>query len=172
MLFWTLIGIVIAQRGIELVVAKSNERWMLSKGAKEFGQTHYKWIVLMHAGFFAFLAVEVLLFGKTAAPFWAVPFTLFLMAQAGRLWALSSLGRFWNTKVIVLPGAELVKRGPYRFLSHPNYVIVALEFLVIPLIFQAYATLVIFTLLNALILLKIRIPEEEKALGWAINQKT
>ncbi|WP_026691248.1 isoprenylcysteine carboxyl methyltransferase family protein [Alteribacter aurantiacus] len=171
MLFWTLIGIVIAQRGIELVVAKSNERYMLSQGAREFGQSHYKWIVMMHVGFFAFLTFEVFAFGKNAASFWVVPFALFLLAQGGRLWALSSLGRFWNTKIIVLPGADLVKRGPYRYLSHPNYVIVALEFIAIPLIFNAYATLIIFTSLNALLLLKVRIPEEEKALIWATTEE-
>ncbi len=170
MLFGTLIGIIVAQRGIELVVAKNNERWMREKGAREFGESHYKWIVVMHASFFLILIAEVFMLEKSAITWWALPFTIFLLAQAGRIWALTSLGRYWNTKIIVLPGAKLVKKGPYRWLSHPNYAIVTIEFLVIPLIFEAYLTCILFTLLNGLILLKVRIPEEEKALGWATEQ--
>ncbi|WP_201745379.1 isoprenylcysteine carboxyl methyltransferase family protein [Alteribacter lacisalsi] len=170
-LFWTLLGIVIVQRGVELAVARQNERWMRSRGAREFGRGHYKWIVLLHAGFFLFLMSEVALFGRAPAAWWPIPAIVFVLAQAGRIWALTSLGRYWNTKIIVLPEAELVRRGPYRWISHPNYVIVALEIIAIPLLFQAWITCALFTTLNAWLLLKVRIPEEERALAWAQNKE-
>ncbi|TMW71287.1 hypothetical protein FGB90_14105 [Alteribacter natronophilus] len=171
MLFWTLVGVIIAQRGVELAVARQNERWMKDRGAREFGGDHYRWIVLLHAGFFAFLMMEVIVFGREPAPWWPMPMAVFILAQAGRIWALTSLGRFWNTKIIVLPEAELVRRGPYRWISHPNYVIVALEIIAIPLMFQAWLTCALFTTLNAWLLLKVRIPEEERALEWAQNNE-
>lgn len=96
---------------------------------------------------------------------------MFLLVQAGRIWALTSLGEFWNTKIIVLPEARPIKRGPYRYLKHPNYVIVSIELLVIPLLFHAYMTAVIFTILNGY-LLSIRIPAEEQALAQLTEYKT
>lgn len=163
MLFFLFITIIILQRAFELVVAKKNERWMKERGALEFGQQHYPWIVLMHVLFFVSYTFEVLFFEKDLSRLWPMLLFLFVITQAGRMWALSSLGRFWNTKIIVLPGANVVRRGPYQFIKHPNYAIVAAEFVVIPLMFQAYITAIVFTLLNLLIL-SIRIPAEENAL--------
>lgn len=107
--------------------------------------------------------LEVFIFEQNLSPFWPILLILFFLTQAGRVWALFSLGKYWNTKIIVLPGAEVVRRGPYRFIKHPNYAIVAAEFLVIPLMFQAYITAAVFTLLNIMVLY-VRIPAEEKAL--------
>ena len=87
----------------------------------------------------------------------------FLLTQLIRVWAITSLGRYWNTKIIVLPGAKMVNKGPYRFLKHPNYLVVTIEFIVIPLLFEAYFTAFFFSLLNGIIL-RIRIAAEEKAL--------
>ncbi|WP_409288859.1 isoprenylcysteine carboxyl methyltransferase family protein [Peribacillus sp. SCS-37] len=163
MFFAFFLGLVILQRLLELVVAKRNETWMKSRGGEEFGAAHYPWMVGMHASFFAALSLEVFLRNFQLSPQWKLLFVLFLILQAGRIWALRSLGRFWNTKIIVVRGAKVVKKGPYRFLKHPNYVIVALELLVIPLIFNAFWTASLFTLLNIL-MMKTRIPAEEAAL--------
>jgi methyltransferase len=163
MLFIIFISIIILQRGAELAVARSNEKWMKGRGAVEFGQRHYPWIVAVHSSFFVCYLLEVIIYEKNLSPFWPILLILFFLTQAGRIWALISLGKYWNTKIIVLPGAEVVRRGPYRFIKHPNYAIVAAEFLVIPLMFQAYITAALFTLLN-LVVLSVRIPAEEKAL--------
>jgi methyltransferase len=163
MFFYVMLAVIIMQRLLELVIAKRNEKQMLKQGAIEIGSSHYKWIVLMHSLFFVSLASEVLLMRKQLSSIWAFLFTAFIMIQIGRVWVMTSLGRFWNTKIIVLPEAEVILKGPYKFLKHPNYVIVALEFLVIPLFFEAYITMVLFSLLN-LFVLSIRIPIEEKAL--------
>ncbi|HEX7064682.1 MAG TPA: isoprenylcysteine carboxyl methyltransferase family protein [Bacillales bacterium] len=164
-----MLAFLIVQRITEIVIAKRNERWMKSQGAYEAGAEHYKWIGAVHTGFFVSLFVEARLFGSQPASWWLIPFIFFVAAQVLRFWALFSLGRYWNTKIIVLPGADVVERGPYRFLRHPNYVIVAVEIFTIPLIFQAYVTAVLFSLLNAVVLLGFRIPAEERALMEMTN---
>jgi methyltransferase len=161
--FWILFAFLTIQRLTELIIARRNERWMKAHGAYEVGRNHYKWIVAIHVSFFLSLLIEVQWFGAKPTVWWPLPFTIFALAQVMRFWALFSLGRFWNTKILVLPGANVVERGPYRFLRHPNYVIVATEILMIPLIFQAYVTAVLFSVLNAIIL-SVRIPQEEEAL--------
>jgi methyltransferase len=163
MVFTIFIAFIIIQRLTELMVAKKNEQWMKSQGALEFGEGQYFFIVLIHSLFFVFYIGEVVYFDKNISPLWPSLLILFLLAQAGRIWALKSLGPYWNTKIIVLPNANIVKKGPYRYIKHPNYLIVATEFMIIPLMFQAYFTAVLFTILNAIIL-RIRIPAEENAL--------
>jgi methyltransferase len=162
-LFFLFITLIILQRMVELVIAKRNEHRMKSQGAMEFGKEHYRWIVLVHSLFFVSYILEVLILHKQLSPVWPVVLALLLMTQAARVWALMSLGMFWNTKIIVLPNAKVVRKGPYRYIKHPNYVIVAAEFLLIPLLFQAYVTAILFSILNAVIL-AVRIPAEEKAL--------
>ncbi|WP_137789005.1 isoprenylcysteine carboxylmethyltransferase family protein [Bacillus sp. E(2018)] len=160
LLFWCFL---IVQRLAEVRIAKSNEKKLLSKGAVEAGNDHYKWMVSMHVAFFVVFFLEVYVFNAQSPSWWIVPFVLFLMAQVIRVWAISSLGEFWNTKIILLPGANVVAKGPYRFMRHPNYTIVSLELLVMPLIFGAYFTAILFTILN-FFMLRVRIPAEEKAL--------
>lgn len=164
MLFLIIISIVIIQRLIELFVAKRNEKWMLSQGAFEAGAKHYPVMVSMHIAFFVSLLLEVTVFVRPLSPIWLFFLIIFILAQAFRVWCLYSLGKFWNTKIIILPGANVIQKGPYRFMRHPNYVIVAIELLVLPLLFSAYFTAVIFTLLN-IGMLSVRIPAEEKALN-------
>ena len=94
-----------------------------------------------------------------------------MLTQLIRVWALTSLGRYWNTKIIVLPGAKMVNKGPYRFLKHPNYLVVTIEFIVIPLMFEAYFTAFFFSLLNGIIL-RIRIAAEERALTQLTGYST
>ncbi|MDZ5473190.1 isoprenylcysteine carboxylmethyltransferase family protein [Bacillus sp. 31A1R] len=163
MLFTIFLAFILTQRIFELFVARNNEIWMKSRGALEFGKTHYVFMVLIHSLFFVVYTGEVFLLEKQISPVWPFLLIIFILTQTGRIWALSSLGKYWNTKIIVLPNADIVKKGPYRFLKHPNYVIVTIEFIVIPLMFQAYFTAFIFSFLNVLIL-SIRIPAEEKAL--------
>ncbi|TKD69899.1 isoprenylcysteine carboxyl methyltransferase family protein [Pseudalkalibacillus hwajinpoensis] len=168
-LFTAVFVLLIVQRVGELILARKNEKWMKDRGAIECGEDHYKYIVMLHIGFLLAVAVETALRGFTLSLIWTVMLGIFLLAQLLRVWTIRSLGKFWNTKIIVLPKASVVAKGPYRFLRHPNYVIVALEILSLPLIFSSYWTAIVFTFLNAGLLLKVRIPAEEKALKEVTN---
>ncbi|WP_432352525.1 isoprenylcysteine carboxyl methyltransferase family protein [Sporosarcina sp. A2] len=170
MFFWIVISIVILQRLVELVIAKRNEKRMLAQGAYEVGARHYPAIVLLHTAFFVSLLLEVLVRKPDLSPIWGVLLTIFLLTQVLRVWCLTSLGKYWNTKIIILPGADVVMKGPYKFIRHPNYVIVATEILVLPMIYGAYITAILFTLLNAW-MMSVRIPQEEQALKDATNYK-
>ncbi|WP_153730869.1 isoprenylcysteine carboxyl methyltransferase family protein [Sporosarcina obsidiansis] len=167
-LFLIVFIVVVIQRFVELVIAKRNENWMRSQGAIEVGASHYKWMVLMHTAFFVSLLVEVFTFGRPLLPFWSVLLAIFLLMQILRVWCLSSLGKFWNTKIMVLPGAVVQTKGPYRWIRHPNYVIVTTELLVLPLLFSAYFTVCLFFVLNVW-MLSVRIPAEERALRELTN---
>lgn len=162
--FYVLFGFVVLQRLFEVMYARSNEKMMKQQGAIEAGADHYKWIVLLHVLFFMSLLVEVRALEGAKGPAWLIFLSIFVAAQILRVWALASLGRFWNTKILVLPGADKVKSGPYRWIPHPNYIVVALEILSLPLIFGAWRTALIFSVANALLLLFVRIPAEEEAL--------
>ena len=149
---------VSAQRLGELALARRNTRRLLAKGAVEAGRQHYFPMVALHA---------LWLLGLwTLAPARSVSVALlgiFALLQFARLWVLVTLGERWTTRVIVLPGAPLVASGPYRFLRHPNYCIVAAEMLVLPLAFGLPTFAVVFTALNAIIL-ALRIRQEDRAL--------
>lgn len=170
LLFVVIITIVVIQRLVELLIAKRNEAWMRSQGAFEAGAKHYPLMVTMHVLFFISLILEVLIANRPLSPVWIVFLSVFLIAQVVRVWCLMSLGKFWNTKIIILPDADVVRKGPYAFIHHPNYVIVTTELLVLPLIFSAYFTAILFTMLNVW-MLSVRIPTEEKALKHATNYK-
>lgn len=165
-IFYGLLLFVVIQRLVELYVATKNERWMKKRGAIEVGQAHYKWFIWLHTLFFIAIMVEykykVLVYGEQI-PFFKLFFIIFLLAQIGRIWCMYSLGRFWNTKIIVLPKVALIKKGPYKYVKHPNYIIVFVELLCIPLIFNLYVSAILFPFLH-LLLLTIRVPEEEAAL--------
>lgn len=171
MFFLIFLVFIISQRFAELFMAKSNECWMKERGAREYGRGHYRFMVLIHVGFFIFLIVETLMAGRPLNPYWPFFLTLFILVQLGRVWVISSLGRFWNTKIIVLPGAKTVKKGPFKYIKHPNYLIVTIELLVIPLLFQAYITASVFFILNQVILM-VRIPIEERALRENTDYET
>lgn len=163
MTFFLLISVLILQRIFELVLSKRNERRLRAQGAIESGKSHYPVIVALHVAFFISLVVEVIALDRTSARWWWVPFAFFLIAQILRYWSIATLGRRWNTRILVLPGAAPITIGPYRYFRHPNYVAVAIELLSIPLIFQAYFTAIVFTLLNAIVM-AVRITAEERAL--------
>ena len=167
MIFYFILVFVIIQRLVELFIAKRNEKSMLAKGAYEVGASHYKFMILLHVSFFISFILEVIYFKTIVTPNYILLF-VFLILQLLRAWCLVSLGVFWNTKIIILPGSNVVVKGPYSYIRHPNYLVVCLEILVLPLMFQAYMTAISFTILN-LIMLSVRIPIEEKALKEATN---
>ncbi|GAA0444529.1 alkylpyrone methyltransferase [Lentibacillus halophilus] len=160
---WLFILAVIGQRLGELYIAKRNEIWMKSLGGIEKGEKHYKWFVVLHCLFFISVITEASLNSQTNAQFNYFLLGLFLLTQVGRIWCIHTLGRFWNTKIIVLPGVSVIKKGPYRHVKHPNYIIVAVELCVIPLLFGAVLTAFLFPFFHFL-LLRARLPHEEKAL--------
>ncbi|WP_134684455.1 isoprenylcysteine carboxyl methyltransferase family protein [Brevibacillus migulae] len=161
--FGIVILIVILQRLVELRLAKQNRDYILSQGGHEAGASHYKYIVLLHILFFLCLMVEGGSRQQLPAWWWA-PFAVFLLAQAGRYWCIRTLGRHWNTRIMILPGTSPIRRGPYRYLRHPNYWVVTIELLALPLCFGAFYTAVLFPVSNLLLLGLIRIPIEEHAL--------
>lgn len=156
-------GLVAAQRLLELVLARRNEGLAHVKGATEWGRGHYVFIVVLHVFWLVCILVEGTLRGPELPFYWPMALALFLIAQPLRYWAILSLGESWNTKILVVPGARPIRRGPYRYLNHPNYVAVVLEILAFPLIFGAWVTALVFTLLNAALLF-VRIREENRAL--------
>lgn len=156
--------ILIIQRLAELWVARRNEKNMKEQGALEFGQKHYKWFIIVHIAFFVAIIFEMTFPGHMATAINPYLMTLFLATQMARVWCITSLGMYWNTKIIILPNRSLVKKGPYKYISHPNYIIVGLELCVIPLLFGTYVTALIFPLIHIL-LLTVRIPIENKALS-------
>ncbi len=167
--FWGMVFLVICQRIAELRLASINANWIRKQGGYEVGQKHYPLLVGIHTLFFFSLIFEVQFRNASPPSWWYLPFFLFLVAQGLRIACLRSLGPYWNTRIFVVPGSSPVSRGPYRFLRHPNYVVVITEILSLPLIFGAYGTAVLFSALNLLVLLGIRIPIEEEALGKATS---
>ncbi|MFC7371194.1 isoprenylcysteine carboxyl methyltransferase family protein [Fictibacillus iocasae] len=161
--FYLFFGFLVFQRIGELIIAKRNEKLLKREGAVEFGASHYPFIVGLHIMFFVSLLIEVAILGGGIHPFWPVILGLFLFVQGLRVWALLSLGKYWNTKILLVPGANVIAKGPYRFLRHPNYLVVILELLLVPLLFNAYVTALLFSALNVW-MLSIRIPAEEYAL--------
>ena len=162
MYFIIFILFLIIQRLSELYIARGNERWLRSQGAVEYGKEHYPFIVALHTLFIISIIVEYILRGNTPIDF--VFLILFALLLLFKLWALSSLGKYWNTKIFRVPGAGPVKKGPYKLFKHPNYFIVVCEIAIIPMVFHLYYTAIIFTVLNA-IMLTVRIRVENKV--WA-----
>ena len=154
-----ILALVTLQRFGELWLSNRNTRRLLAAGAHEIGSAHYPLIVAVHAAWLA--ALWWLAPGQPVALVWLA---LYVLLQVARAWVLASLGPRWTTRIIVLPGAPLVKAGPYRFVSHPNYVVVAAEIAVLPLVWGLWPVALIFSALNAAIL-AIRIREENRALG-------
>ena len=153
--------LVVLQRLGELAYAARNTRALLARGAVEHGASHYPLIVALHAAWLAALLVFV---PWHTAPNWYW-LGLFAALQAARIWVVASLGPRWTTRIVVLPDAPLVRRGPYRWRRHPNYIVVAAEIAVLPLAFGALQIALVFTLLNAA-MLAWRIRVEAEALGY------
>jgi methyltransferase len=160
MLAYGLILLVAAQRVGELALARRNTKALKARGAVEIGARHYPLIVALHAAWL--VAVTACLPSPPAVNIWFL--AAYLAVQALRVWTLLSLGPYWTTRIITLPGAPLVRRGPYRFVRHPNYLVVSLEIALLPLVFGEIIVAIVFSLLNAAAL-ACRIRQEDKALA-------
>jgi methyltransferase len=154
-----ILALVTLQRLGELWLAKRNTRRLLATGAREYGSGHYPVIVLLHT-----LWLVSLWWLAPNRPVTVAWLALFVLIEIARVWVLMTLGPRWTTRIIVLPDAPLVRRGPYRFVNHPNYWVVTGEIAVLPLVFGLWQVALIFTLLNAAVL-TVRIREENRALG-------
>ena len=161
-----LVLFVVAQRLAELAYAQRNTARLRAAGAVEFGAGHYPFIVVLHAGWLA--ALWIAGHDRPADPLWLAAFAVL---QAARLWTILSLGSRWTTRILVLPGAPPVARGPYRWLRHPNYLIVLMEIVVVPLALGLPGIAAGFGLANAG-LLAWRIRAENRALIWARTAAT
>ena len=169
--YLALLALTAAERLVELVVSARNARWALARGGRETGRGHFPAMVLLQVGLGVGCVAEPLLAGRPFLPALGIPAVLVVLAaQVLRYWCILSLGPRWNTRIVVVPGLPLVKRGPYRLLPHPNYVIVAVEGIALPLVFTGWITALAFTVLNAVLLLGFRIPAEERALTEALHE--
>ena len=157
--FVALILLVAVERVAELVVSKRNLEWSKANGGREFGAGHFPVMVALHTGLLAGAVLEARMRKRWIWPaFWVV-----LAAQALRWWCITTLGKQWNTRVVVVPGAPRIVGGPYRLVPHPNYVAVILEGAALPLVGCAWITAGVFSVANAL-LLRTRIQVENDAL--------
>ncbi len=156
---YAIIALVVLQRAGELVLANRNTQRLKAQGAAEIGAEHYRLIVLLHM---AWLMAVLWLLPAPLVIYWGW-IVVFVLLQAARVWVIASLGPYWTTRIISVPGVKLVKRGPYRFLRHPNYLVVAGEILVLPLAFGEIWVAILFSLANAAVL-TWRIRQEETGL--------
>jgi methyltransferase len=155
-----ILALVAVQRLVEVAYAERNTRALKARGAVEVGRAHYPLIVILHAAWL--LAIVLFLPPGATIHWWAL--ALFIVLQLARVWVIATLGPYWTTRIITLEGAPVVRKGPYRFVRHPNYLVVACEIAVLPLAFGEPMVAVAFTLLNAAIL-AWRIRQEDTALA-------
>ena len=159
MLAYLILGLVTLSRLAELPIASANTRRLIAAGGHEIAAGHYPAIVALHAAWLG--ALWWLAPGRPVSlPFLAA----FGLVEVARIWTLQTLGRRWTTRIIVVPGETLVRRGPYRFVNHPNYVVVIAEIALLPLVFGLWQVALIFSALNAA-MLTVRIRAENQALG-------
>lgn len=163
--FTVLVALVGLERVAELVVSTRNARWSMERGGVEHGLGHFPFMVVLHTALLVGALAEAWV-RQAQVPSvlaWSM-LALVVASQALRWWCIATLGRRWNTRVIVVPGMPPVRSGPYRFLRHPNYVAVVVEGVALPLVHAAWITAVVFTVLNAA-LLAVRIRVEDAALA-------
>jgi methyltransferase len=154
------------ERVAELVVSTRNARWSLKRGGVEYGRGHFGPMVALHTGLLLASLAEGWFGDRPYVPWRGGPALVLVLAGQGlRWWCIATLGPRWNTRVIIVPGLPRVTRGPYRRLRHPNYLAVVVEGAALPLVHTAWITALVFTVLNAVLLLAIRIPCENRALA-------
>lgn len=159
------------ERVCELVVSSRNAKWAFARGGMEFGREHFPAMVVLHSALLVGCLVEMYLGHREFLPWLGIPMLVLVVAsQIIRWWCIATLGRQWNTRVIVIPGAPLVSRGPYRFLKHPNYLVVVVEGIALPLVYTNWITALVFTVLNGILLVYFRVPTEERALAFATHR--
>jgi len=150
----------------ELFLSARNAKWLLERGAVEYSSRHYPLIVGLHVCFFISLIIEYT--GQQHHAFSLLLLILYFLLLLFKIWVITSLGKFWNTRIYRIPGTALVRKGPYKYFQHPNYAVVIAEIAVIPMIFHLYITAIVFSLLNLAVLF-VRIKEENKVLHIQIN---
>lgn len=162
------IAVLLSERAFELLIARRNELWILQKGGREIAAGFSKLIVVFHVGWFAGFLLEGIAGGRQVLT--PLPFAVLalLVLQAARYWCIRSLGPYWNTKVMILPGASLHRRGPYKWFRHPNYLVVIIEIALYPALFGCFWTAAVGSAINAF-LLKKRMAQEEAALKEHTN---
>lgn len=163
MSLWWIFGFYFGERFFELLLARRNRRRMEARGGREFHPETYRTIVLLHTLFFVSLLAESFPWRVPLDPLTLFCLAVMILLQGLRYWCIISLSEYWNTRIILVPGAKARRCGPYRILRHPNYLAVTLEFAVIPLLMRAPLTLIVFSLAN-LVVLRRRIRLEEEAL--------
>ena len=156
---WIVLALVALQRVAELLYSARNTRRLLASGGVEVGAVQYPFFVLLHAAWLVSMAIFI---PASTPPNWRL-LGVYALLQPLRLWTIATLGPYWTTRIISVPGAPLVRHGPYRIFRHPNYVVVCAEIAVLPLAFGAIEIAIIFSILNAS-LLSWRIRTEERAL--------
>lgn len=163
--FTVLVALVGLERIAELVVSTRNAAWSMERGGVETGQGHYPFMVVLHTGLLVGALVEAWVRRPDVPSLlaWSM-LGLVIASQALRWWCISTLGRRWNTRVIIVPGLAPVSGGPYAFFTHPNYVAVVVEGFALPLVHGGWITALVFTVLNAG-LLTVRIRAEDAALA-------
>jgi methyltransferase len=157
---YAILALVALQRGLELGYAARNARALIERGGVEHGRAHYPAMVGLHLSWLIAMGIGI---ARHPAVHW-VPLAVFVLLQAMRIWVLVSLGRFWTTRIITVPGEPLVHRGPYRYVRHPNYLVVIGEMATLPLVFGQIANAAIFSVLN-LAVLGWRVKAENAALA-------
>lgn len=168
--YTALIALVAAERLAELARARANLAWARQRQGREYGFGHYRFMVGLHVGLLAACLVEAAHQRFIPSLGWPM-LCLVVLAQGLRWWCITVLGHRWNTRIIVIPGLPLVRRGPYRLLSHPNYVAVVVEGIALPLVHTGWVTAIVFTLVNAG-LLRVRITAENAAMARALGEET
>jgi methyltransferase len=172
-LFTVLVLVTGVERIVELVISTRNARWAFEHGGIESNRRQLPWMISLHVGMLLGALAEVWLLGRPFIAWLGWPMLVItLLSQVARYWVIGTLGRRWNTRVIVVPGLPLVTGGPYRWswLRHPNYVVVAVEGVALPLVHTAWITALVFTVLNAILLLGFRIPAENRAMDAASTE--
>ncbi len=154
-----ILALVTAQRGAELLLSRHNTTRLMARGAVEVAAGHYPLMVAIHAFWLATLWT----FGRDQPPEWTL-LAAYLALQGLRIWVMATLGARWTTRIIVLPGAPLVTEGPYRYLNHPNYAVVAGEIALLPMTLHLPLIAALFTILNGIVLF-IRIRAENRGLA-------
>lgn len=167
MIWYTALVLAVGvERLIEMAVSTRNARWSFDQGGVEYGKAHFPPMVALHTALLLGCLAEVWIGDRPFIPWLGVPMLVLVFASQGlRWWCISVLGRRWNTRIIIVPGLKLVAKGPYRFLKHPNYVAVIVEGIALPLVYTGWITALVFTILNAILLFRFRIPAENRALA-------